>query len=53
MKMDTHRRWLVVTAALLLVGIVGCHEGDSDVGGVFAIIYAVVDLVLGIIQVAS
>ena len=53
MKMSKGRQWLVVVAVLMLVGIVGCDENNSDVGGIIAIISAVGDLVIGITRAAT
>lgn len=53
MKSIWTRHLLVVTGVAMMLGVVGCHEDDTDVGGILAIIYAVGDLVIGIIQAAT
>ncbi len=53
MKFDGVRRFLLLMSFLFLFAIVGCDDNGSDVDGILAIIYAVGDLVIGIIRTAT
>lgn len=53
MKFDGVRRFLLLMSFLFLFAIVGCDDNGSDVDGILAIIYAVGDLVIGIIRAAT
>jgi hypothetical protein len=53
MRLNWYQRSMALGSLVLMGGMVGCDSSDSTAGGVVAIVQAVFDLVLGIIEVSS